>query len=71
MTCRRKTKSERELVADINKAFLSFCKSRECGDCEYNKGYVDCKLAYITDLYITNLFNKSAIYASLQFICPS
>ena len=50
MTCRRKTKSERELVADINKAFLSFCKTRECKDCEYNKGYINCKIAYIADL---------------------
>ena len=50
MTRRRKTKSERELVADINKAFLSFCKSRECRDCEYNKGYLNCKIAYIADL---------------------
>ena len=50
MTCRRKTKSERELVADINKAFLSFCKARECRDCGYNKGYLNCKIAYITDL---------------------
>ena len=53
MTCRRKTKSERELVADINKAFLSFCKTRECRDCEYNKGYLNCKMAYISDLLKT------------------
>ena len=50
MTRRRKTKSEREPVADINKASLSSCKSRECRDCEYNKGYLNCKIAYITDL---------------------
>ena len=50
MTCRRKTKGERELVADINKAFLSFCKIRECRDSEYNKGYLNCKGAYISDL---------------------
>ena len=56
MTCRRKTKSERELVADINKAFLSFCKTRECRDCEYNKGYLNCKIAYIADLL--NKYNK-------------
>ena len=56
MKCRRKTKSERELVADINKAFLSFCKTRECRDCEYNKGYLNCKLAYIADLL--NKYNK-------------
>ena len=50
MTCRRKTKSERELVADINKAFLSLCKTRECRDCEYNIEFLDCKMAYIADI---------------------
>ena len=50
MTCRRKTKSERELVADINKSFLTFCRQHECKNCEYNKGYLNCKIAYITDL---------------------
>ena len=56
MTCRRKTKSERELAADINKALLRFCKTRECRDCEYNKGYLNCKLGYIADLL--NKYNK-------------
>ena len=49
MTCRRKTKSERELVADINKAFLGFCKARECRDCEY-QNYNECIIEYLKDL---------------------
>ena len=56
MTCRRKTKSERELAADINKAFLNFCKARECKDCEYNETYIECKLAYIA--HILDLLEK-------------
>ena len=50
MTCRRKTKSERELVADINKLFLTFCRQHECKNCEYNIGYINCKLNYLADL---------------------
>ena len=35
MTCRRKTKSSRELVADIHKTFTIFCKANECNKCKY------------------------------------
>ena len=35
MTIRRKTKSERELVADIHKTFTVFCKANECNKCIY------------------------------------
>lgn len=51
MTCRRKLKRERELVADINKAFSNFCSGRYCSrdGCElYGPG--DCKLRYILNL---------------------
>ena len=39
MTCRRKTKSERELVADIHKTFTVFCKDQCCRDCEKHCAY--------------------------------
>lgn len=43
MTCRRKTKKERELAADINKAYGIFCqKHSSCYGCEYDEK-VDCK----------------------------
>ena len=47
MTCRRKTKSSRELVADIHKTFTIFCKANECNKCKttrnkrrYNPDYI-------------------------------
>lgn len=49
MTCRRKTKSERELVADINKAFDKFCMNKECCNCPY-KDVRYCIKSYVTDL---------------------
>jgi hypothetical protein len=49
MGCRRKLKTERELVADINKTFSAFCKQRECSECPYRYS-IHCKLDYITDL---------------------
>lgn len=49
MGCRRKTKTERELVADINKAFLKFCYGKRCADCKFGNSY-DCKLEYIKEL---------------------
>ena len=49
MTCRRKTKTERELVADIHKAFEIFCNKHECMSCPYAK-YDDCKMEYVKDL---------------------
>ena len=50
MTCRRKTKKERELAADINKAYGIFCqKHSSCYGCEYDET-VDCKKAYMLDL---------------------
>ena len=50
MSCRRKTKIERELVADINKAFDIFCNKMEyCRNCPYNK-CENCRLEYVKDL---------------------
>lgn len=49
MTSRRKTKTERELVADIHKTFDNFCRQRECRDCPYAK-CDDCKIEYLKDL---------------------
>ena len=49
MTSRRKLKSERELVADINKTFRHFCKQRECWECPYRYSE-NCKKDYILDL---------------------
>ena len=50
MTCRRKTKKERELAADINKAYGIFCQKHSlCYGCEYDEK-VDCKKAYMLDL---------------------
>lgn len=49
MACRRKTKSERELVADINKTFDKFCKKKECCNCPY-KDVRYCVKAYVNDL---------------------
>ena len=52
MTCRRKTKSERELVADINKTFTKYCKSqKDCFDCKYNHSS-SCVMDYLADLLI-------------------
>ena len=50
MTCRRKTKSERELVADINKTFTKYCGSQDsCDTCKY-QNYNECVIAYLKDL---------------------
>ena len=50
MTCRRKTKSERELVADITKTFLKYCKSQEyCKECKYTHSS-SCIMDYLADL---------------------
>lgn len=46
---RRKFKSERELVADINKTFSAFCNRQECRDCAYRYSE-HCKLDYVADL---------------------
>ena len=50
MTCRRKTKTERELVADIRKTFAKcFCNKNACVNCKYK--YSDCcEKDYIVDL---------------------
>ena len=46
---RRKTKTERELVADIRKTFAKFCNKNSCVNCRYN--YTDkCEIEYIKDL---------------------
>ena len=56
MTCRRKTKSERELVADITKTFLKYCKSQEyCKECKYTHSS-SCIMGYLADL--VNKYNK-------------
>lgn len=49
---RRKTKTQRELVADINKSFGIHCQYTECKDCKYleYRGVGKCKLAYVADL---------------------
>ena len=50
MTCRRKTKSERELVADINKIFTKYCGSQNyCDTCKY-QSYNECVIEYLKDL---------------------
>ena len=50
MTCRRKTKSERELVADINKTFMKYCESQNsCDTCKY-QNYNECVIEYLKDL---------------------
>ena len=50
MTCRRKTKSERELVADINKTFTKYCGSQSsCDTCKY-QNYNECVIEYLKDL---------------------
>ena len=49
MTCRRKTCSERALVADIRKTFTIYCNNHECAECDY-KGSIDCVKAYVIDL---------------------
>lgn len=46
---RRKLKTERELVADINKTFSNYCNQRECFECPYRYS-MHCKLDYIIDL---------------------
>ena len=50
MTCRRKLKGERELVADIRKRLRMYCQNQSCIDCKYNPMDVNCELAYVTDL---------------------
>lgn len=49
MVSRRKTKTERELVADIHKTFDKFCVKHECISCPYAK-CEDCKIEYLKDL---------------------
>ncbi len=49
MAIRRKTKTERELVADINKVFTIFCNKNSCVNCRFNDAE-DCKLEYIKEL---------------------
>ena len=49
MTCRRKTCSERALVADIRKTFTIFCQNNECSECKYKKSS-DCVIDYVVDL---------------------
>ena len=49
MTCRRKTKTERELAADIRKTFEKFCNKNYCLKCQYK--YSDsCIMDYVVDL---------------------
>ena len=46
---RRKTKTERELVANINDTIRKFFHKQDCIDCTY-RFYDDCKMEYIKDL---------------------
>ena len=50
MTCRRKFKTERELVADIRKTFSRcVCNKNSCVNCKYK--YSDnCEIDYVVDL---------------------
>ena len=50
---RRKTKTERELVADINDTFRKFCHKQDCIDCPYRL-CEDCKIEYIKDIIRLN-----------------
>ena len=49
---RRKTKTQRELVCDINKSFNLHCSNTECKDCDYleYRGVGMCKMAYLASL---------------------
>ncbi|WP_288710041.1 hypothetical protein [uncultured Clostridium sp.] len=54
MTCRRKTKGERELIADINKRFKVFCNESYdlyvagCMNCDLDFASEEsCKIQYI------------------------
>ena len=49
MNSRRKSKTTRELLADINKTFTIFCKSNCCQKCKY-KSSSDCRLDWIIEL---------------------
>ena len=49
MTCRRKTKTERELVADIRKTFEKFCGKNNCRECQYRYSS-SCMIDYTVDL---------------------
>ena len=52
---RRKLKSERELVADMNKRFKVFCDQfPSCNDCPLKDcvNTTDCKLHYIENLLL-------------------
>ena len=51
MTIRRKTKSERELVADIHKTFTVFCKANECNKCVYRYSEC-CEVDYVAELIL-------------------
>ena len=51
MTCRRKTKSSRELVADIHKTFTIYCKKNECNKCIYRYSEC-CELDWLIDLIL-------------------
>lgn len=60
MGCRRKTKSERELIADIKKTFERYCESvGECRNCMYYDK-LGCTLEDCISLYILDLSRKAA-----------
>ena len=62
MTCRRKTKKEREILSDISKATKNICEkyhdAPDCNDCplkEYAEIYNwRCELAYVHYILIKN-----------------
>ena len=53
MTCRRKTKTERELLANINKTFTIFCNANKCKECKYRFSEC-CELDWLIDLILKN-----------------
>ena len=57
MTSRRKTKTERELIADINKTFMIYCDKQDCRVCPYRDSY-DCRIEYLVDLLLDINYNN-------------
>lgn len=50
MTCRRKTRTEKEIIADVKKMFEIKCKNCDCNTCEYNDSN-DCLRDYLLNLF--------------------
>ena len=61
MPCRRKLKSERELVADVNKAIRTYCQHHDCDSCQfYHKQ--DCRFEYLKYLFDLCHFEEEEDY---------